>query len=450
MGTFIPLCNGDRVWVTCTPERAYRVCEQCGRLGHLDRDCDWSVIKTSTELQCQRINFYTKFGYDYWLDTQHVLFECPKRKTQEWSYRGSTLLQVGHIASNVTYRVFEKYSGDPTFTIHYQNRDSDSNQKKTKVDVQSSTIKQVQVQHRTQKKANMTKNIKGESSSHDTEEEMDPVILEDEEDWSADFLAGKERSPCDDGFLSSTDYGFEDNIDGILEDIAADLHRNSEGIGDPMDLEDPPVHQNQCGVGPTQESAHDESFVFTNQDKDVLKNQERSQSHGGVVVELDFNHSRNQVLTQLNMHTRVVEMLGDRFRGWSQFNSHEQSSLHKYLLMTDFMRHRDGLALRVYSHNQEKPRLAGSKTGVGGKRQVQFSQYKKRKKQKVEIIEGKTGGMKRKNRAPEDLLLVKSSREMGFKRIKGMNRDLRMKAIQNLQQKRGIWEASPLRPPRME
>ncbi|KAF7821128.1 uncharacterized protein G2W53_026583 [Senna tora] len=55
-----------------------------------EKDCNWSVIKSSTELQWQRINFYNKFG------------------------------------------VFEQYRGHPSFTIHYQNRDPDYNQRKSK------------------------------------------------------------------------------------------------------------------------------------------------------------------------------------------------------------------------------------------------------------------------------------------------------------------------------
>ncbi|KAF7823713.1 uncharacterized protein G2W53_021857 [Senna tora] len=40
MGTFIPLGNGEKLWVSCTLERAYRVHEQCGRLGHPDKYCN--------------------------------------------------------------------------------------------------------------------------------------------------------------------------------------------------------------------------------------------------------------------------------------------------------------------------------------------------------------------------------------------------------------------------
>ncbi|KAF7827010.1 uncharacterized protein G2W53_018174 [Senna tora] len=32
MGACITLSNGDKVWVSCTPERSYRLCEQCGRI----------------------------------------------------------------------------------------------------------------------------------------------------------------------------------------------------------------------------------------------------------------------------------------------------------------------------------------------------------------------------------------------------------------------------------
>ncbi|KAF7841292.1 uncharacterized protein G2W53_003590 [Senna tora] len=128
MGTFIPLCNGEKIWISCTPERAYRVCEQCGRLGHLDRDCNWNILKTSKELHTQHINLSTKFGYAYWVDTQHVLFECPKRKAQEWCFRGTTMIQVEYNASHVTYHVFEQYGDVPSLSIQFKNCSSGSSE----------------------------------------------------------------------------------------------------------------------------------------------------------------------------------------------------------------------------------------------------------------------------------------------------------------------------------
>ncbi|KAF7821975.1 G-box-binding factor 4-like [Senna tora] len=35
MGAFIPLSNSQKVRISCMPERTFRVCEQCGRIGHL-------------------------------------------------------------------------------------------------------------------------------------------------------------------------------------------------------------------------------------------------------------------------------------------------------------------------------------------------------------------------------------------------------------------------------
>ncbi|KAF7820703.1 uncharacterized protein G2W53_026158 [Senna tora] len=183
MGSFLPIYNGRKVWVTCTLERAYRVCEQCGRLGHLDKDYNWMVHKTSIELQ--------------------------------WSL--SSIVEI--LVSQST----------------------------SKIETQ----------------------------------------------------------------------------------------------------EDSPVHQIQGAVGSLQKLDHVEFSRVVNQKKDDLKNQEGTQIQGYVVVELDFNHSRNQVLPQLNLPTRVKDILQDNFKGWSQFNSQEPSSLLSYHLMSDFMRQGEGLALMV-------------------------------------------------------------------------------------------------------
>ncbi|KAF7823812.1 reverse transcriptase [Senna tora] len=168
---------GEKVWVTCTPERAYRVCEQCGRLGHLDRDCNWTVHKTFVELQCQRNNLFAKFGYDYWIDTQHVLFECPKQKSQEWLFRGSTLIQMGYNMSTVAYKVFEQYSKDPSLTIYLQNQDSEFSQRISKANLHSSVIEQEQDHQGIPEKVNMAKEVEVETSSEVIKGHVEPVIF---------------------------------------------------------------------------------------------------------------------------------------------------------------------------------------------------------------------------------------------------------------------------------
>ncbi|KAF7826255.1 Zinc knuckle CX2CX4HX4C [Senna tora] len=293
MGAFLPIYNGQKVWVTCTPERAYRVCEQCGRLGHLDRDCNWTVHKTSVELQCQRNNLFAKFGYDYWIDTQHVLFQCPKRTSQEWLFRGSTLIQMGYNMSTVAYKVFEQYSRDPSLTIYLQNKDSEFSQRISKANLHSLVIGKEQDHQGIPEKINMAKEVEVETSSEVIQGQVEPVIFENEEDCSVVFVPMEEQSPCHDDFLSSPDYGYDGNIDDILEDLVGKLDTDLKDLEDPMDIEDSPVHQIQGAVGSLQQLDHVEFSKAINQENDDMKSQEGSQIRGHVVVELDFNHSSN-------------------------------------------------------------------------------------------------------------------------------------------------------------
>ncbi|KAF7827471.1 uncharacterized protein G2W53_018635 [Senna tora] len=245
----------------------------------------------------------------------------------------------------------------------------------------------------------------------------------------------EEQSPCHDDFLSSPDYGYNGNIDDILEDLVGKLDTDLKDLEDPMDIEDSPVHQIQGAVGSLQQLDHVEFSKAVNQENDDMKSQEGSQIRGHVVVELDFNHSNNQILSQLNLPTRVKDMLEDNFKGWSHFDSQEASSSFTYHLMSDFMRQGEGLALRKV----EMPRLAGTRIGVGGKRLREFVQNKKRKKLKVETTVGQNSGFKRKRTDMEDLILEEHNRGTGFKRIKEVITDMTMKAIKKLQWKKGIW-----------
>ncbi|KAF7839878.1 uncharacterized protein G2W53_008360 [Senna tora] len=181
----------------------------------MDRDCNWTVLKTSTELQNQHNNFFTKFGYAYWVDTHHVLFECPKRKTQEWSFHGTTLIQFG------------------IQNLNHDQRDSRGN--------------------------------------------MFPLV------------------------------GNQENMEQGFQPIKQELVEQG--------------FMEKCGIRPLVNLDHGEPFNCRIQETDDRKNQEESQIPKDVVVELEFDDSINQVLSQLNLPTRVMDMLSERLRGWLEINS---------------------------------------------------------------------------------------------------------------------------------
>ncbi|KAF7835775.1 uncharacterized protein G2W53_010634 [Senna tora] len=70
MGSYYPLSNGHKVWITCTLERTYRLCEQC----------------------------------------EFIHFQCPKRKTAKWHFRESTKIQVHYDEFGPRYEISEEHS----------------------------------------------------------------------------------------------------------------------------------------------------------------------------------------------------------------------------------------------------------------------------------------------------------------------------------------------------
>lgn len=49
MGAFIRLQNGIVKWISCVPERIFRICEHCGYIGHLEDDCFCSIQSVMEE-----------------------------------------------------------------------------------------------------------------------------------------------------------------------------------------------------------------------------------------------------------------------------------------------------------------------------------------------------------------------------------------------------------------
>ncbi|KAF7825122.1 Zinc knuckle CX2CX4HX4C [Senna tora] len=84
MGLFYPLSNGNKIWISVMPERTFRLCEQCGRIGHLSKDCNWGLFKTYWELHQQQMTICQNNNTYIWMDPQYVYFQCPKRKTPKW------------------------------------------------------------------------------------------------------------------------------------------------------------------------------------------------------------------------------------------------------------------------------------------------------------------------------------------------------------------------------
>ncbi|KAF7831016.1 Pyruvate carboxyltransferase [Senna tora] len=104
-GVYFPMEDGRKIWVDIIPERTYRVCEQCGRIGHLSGDCNWSVTRTTYEMDEQRHRIYEKLGTPYWMQSHYMHFQCPRRKTPYWHLRPTTRVQAEFDEFGEMYRV---------------------------------------------------------------------------------------------------------------------------------------------------------------------------------------------------------------------------------------------------------------------------------------------------------------------------------------------------------
>ncbi|KAF7811747.1 cysteine desulfurase mitochondrial-like [Senna tora] len=60
MGAFLPTEFGEKIWISYTLERTYRVCEQCGRISHLPKECKWDIFVTLAAMQQQRQKHFLK------------------------------------------------------------------------------------------------------------------------------------------------------------------------------------------------------------------------------------------------------------------------------------------------------------------------------------------------------------------------------------------------------
>ncbi|KAF7808425.1 reverse transcriptase [Senna tora] len=118
MGLFYPLSNGNKIWVSAMPERTFRLCEQCGRIGHLSKDCNWGLFKTYWELHQQQMTICQNNSTYLWVDPQYVHFQCPKRKTSRWHFRESTKIQVQYDQYGPRYDVFDEFPPPMNNTIN--------------------------------------------------------------------------------------------------------------------------------------------------------------------------------------------------------------------------------------------------------------------------------------------------------------------------------------------
>ncbi|KAF7826285.1 hypothetical protein G2W53_017449 [Senna tora] len=110
MGSYYPLSDGSKTWVSCMPERTYRLCEQCGRIGHLSKDCNWGLLRTYSELYHQQHTLCQNHGTYTWIDPDFIHFQCPKRKAAQWHYRESTKIQVHYDQFGLRYEISDEHT----------------------------------------------------------------------------------------------------------------------------------------------------------------------------------------------------------------------------------------------------------------------------------------------------------------------------------------------------
>ncbi|KAF7835722.1 Zinc knuckle CX2CX4HX4C [Senna tora] len=74
MGFYVLLDNGRVIWIQCQYERVFRICKQCGCIGHIVRDCKRSrrIVQQVVNEQKQRIR--GAFGFSCFIDYESALF----------------------------------------------------------------------------------------------------------------------------------------------------------------------------------------------------------------------------------------------------------------------------------------------------------------------------------------------------------------------------------------
>lgn len=88
-GVFIPLDDNTLKWVSCIPERVFRLCERCGQIRHLRGSCTKATHVIVAETEAQRTDIMQRMNVEYAIAHDTPKYFCPKRKTSQVHFRKS-------------------------------------------------------------------------------------------------------------------------------------------------------------------------------------------------------------------------------------------------------------------------------------------------------------------------------------------------------------------------
>lgn len=109
MGAFITLPNGIVKWVSCTPERVFRICEHCGYIGHLSSECYRSMQFVLDEAARIRDEILDRFEVNFAYANNAPHYVCPRRKSTVFHFRKTTKGEVHFDAFDHHYVIVDKF-----------------------------------------------------------------------------------------------------------------------------------------------------------------------------------------------------------------------------------------------------------------------------------------------------------------------------------------------------
>ncbi|KAF7815570.1 reverse transcriptase [Senna tora] len=107
MGFYVLLDNGRTLWIQCKYERVFRICKQCGCLGHIARDCKTGRRRAQAAVEAQKQALRQRFNAVDFIDFNTPLFVNEAIAFRKFKGRRTTKISVQVDNEAVIYNTHE-------------------------------------------------------------------------------------------------------------------------------------------------------------------------------------------------------------------------------------------------------------------------------------------------------------------------------------------------------